>query len=614
MSDHLPILLKCTLYAATRGEQARRFHFENMWFIEPSCEEVVMSAWTSAFTTDVVKNLLVHINRCSAELSKWNYKTFGHVGTKIWKLEAQLHSQHDAPSRRRILGQIKEWRKKEEILWWQQARSDYLTYEDANTRWFHSRISRGKARSSISGLWDSEDLHLAIYLREWETIICCSRWLIGDGISLNVWEDRWLPRPFLFKPVTPRPESAAIAQVSDLIDRANGCWHETLVRQTFLPCDADIILDVSLCDTWPRDRLIWHYNSHGIFIVRSAYHLLLGDAHLNGGGSSFNCKELWKAIWGCSIPPRIKLFGWRACKGILHSALNISMRLPNFSMACSVCSHPEESDVHVILECPLANSIWEGVCFDMDLTATSFRTLLDCIDCARTRLDDDRFGEFLAVMWECCNVRNRFIFKNPDKNLYVLESNRFCSPLLHSSRANIARKLEPPPYRLVTTHAGCLKLNFDGGRIGDSFRGWGFVLRNQDDDVLLTGAKHGRYPASAAVEEARSCLHGLHCAYDFGARNIIVEGDYLAIIQALQARTTRDNIIGLFVCSILSFIEKFDFYAWSFVKREGNRVAHDLAHWQPLCLEGKLWESDAPESVLTRASDDMYGFLTSNLI
>lgn len=140
--------------------------------------------------------------------------------------------------------------------------------------------------------------------------------------------------------------------------------------------------------------------------------------------------------------------------------------------------------------------------------------------------------------------------------------------------------------------------------MGDSFWGWGFVLRNQDGDVLLAGAKHGRSPAGEATKQARSCLHGLHCAYNFGARNIIVE---------LQAKTTHDNTIGLFACNILSFIEEFDFLPWSFVKREGNR-AHALAHGQHLRLEGKLWESDVPEIVLNRASNDMYGFHASNLI
>jgi len=88
MSDRLSILLKCTPRAAIRGEQARRFHFEGMWFAKPSCNEIATSTWTSASTSDFVENLLARMDRCSTELSKWNHKTFGHVSTKIRKLEA----------------------------------------------------------------------------------------------------------------------------------------------------------------------------------------------------------------------------------------------------------------------------------------------------------------------------------------------------------------------------------------------------------------------------------------------------------------------------------------------------------------------------------------------
>ena len=67
-------------------------------------------------------------------------------------------------------------------------------------------------------------------------------------------------------------------------------------------------------------------------------------------------------------------------------------------MGCTVCGHPEESDTHAVLECLLAVNICEGCDFEEELWASRHRTLMDCIDKARTRLDNDRFGDFLAVM------------------------------------------------------------------------------------------------------------------------------------------------------------------------------------------------------------------------
>ena len=46
------------------------------------------------------------------------------------------------------------------------------------------------------------------------------------------------------------------------------------MRQIFLPIDAELILRIPLCSSWPADKLIWRYTSTGIFSVKSAYHLL----------------------------------------------------------------------------------------------------------------------------------------------------------------------------------------------------------------------------------------------------------------------------------------------------------------------------------------------------
>lgn len=46
----------------------------------------------------------------------------------------------------------------------------------------------------------------------------------------------------------------------------------------------------------------------------------------------------------------------------------------------------------------------------------------------------------------------------------------------------------------------------------------------------------------------------------------------------------------------------------------GSKFAHDLVHRQPICLNGKFWEADALEDILTRTSDDVYVYVNDNLI
>ena len=102
-----------------------------------------------------MENSLLRLSKCATALVEWNQTTFGVVGQQIRKLEHQLRTQTDALSWRNTLSLIRDCRKKEEILWWQQARSNYLKFGDSNTRWFHSIASMRRSRNEISRLRDA---------------------------------------------------------------------------------------------------------------------------------------------------------------------------------------------------------------------------------------------------------------------------------------------------------------------------------------------------------------------------------------------------------------------------------------------------------------------------
>jgi len=55
-------------------------------------------------------------------------------------------------------------------------------------------------------------------------------------------------------------------------------------------------------------------------------------------------------------------------------------------------------------------------------------------------------------------------------------------------------------------------------------------------------------------------------------------------------------------------------FVLSCLLRGGDMVAHDLAHLQPYSFNRKLWESDASETIVQRASDDMYAHINSTII
>ena len=63
-------------------------------------------------------------------------------------------------------------------------------------------------------------------------------------------------------------------------------------------------------------------------------------------------------IWSLDVPPRIKLFGWKVGVGGLATKANIARRIMSFSGNCDICGYLEDSDLHALFTCPIAQEIW----------------------------------------------------------------------------------------------------------------------------------------------------------------------------------------------------------------------------------------------------------------
>lgn len=66
------------------------------------------------------------------------------------------------------------------------------------------------------------------------------RWNIGNERRARIWADRWIPIPNSFMVVSPRPQSFKGELVEDLLDREYGRWNTNVVKNSFLPHEAEL--------------------------------------------------------------------------------------------------------------------------------------------------------------------------------------------------------------------------------------------------------------------------------------------------------------------------------------------------------------------------------------
>ena len=132
-------------------------------------------------------------------------------------------------------------------------------------------------------------------------------YLIGDGSSINVWLDPWVPWIQGFIPKLAQPAFVETPiMVSMLIDTTAHCWNESQVCYLFEAESTEAILSIPLAASRQEDKLIWVPNAKGEFTSKSTYNI--ANPHPNQSSLS---DKMWKNIWKIRVPERVKMLLWR---------------------------------------------------------------------------------------------------------------------------------------------------------------------------------------------------------------------------------------------------------------------------------------------------------------
>jgi hypothetical protein len=69
-------------------------------------------------------------------------------------------------------------------------------------------------------------------------------WRIGNGQKIKVWEDNWIPRSGLMRPLGAKPNTAPVSMASDLLLVDGQGWNVAKVNELFFEGDVEDILKI----------------------------------------------------------------------------------------------------------------------------------------------------------------------------------------------------------------------------------------------------------------------------------------------------------------------------------------------------------------------------------
>ena len=129
----------------------------------------------------------------------------------------------------------------------------------------------------------------------------------------------------------------------------------------------------------------------------------------------------------------------------------------------------------------------------------------------------------------------------------------------------------PPPSFLF-------KINVDGavdkatGKVGV-----GVIVRDKLGRVEAAMCRNLDAPLGAIETKSKAIEAGLSFAQDIGIQDVVVESDYLIMIQALKGTSAPPSMVSAVTQGVLDLNIGFNRVEFSHVKRQGNRPAHVLA-------------------------------------
>ncbi|GJN37087.1 hypothetical protein PR202_gb26009 [Eleusine coracana subsp. coracana] len=425
---------------------------------------------------------------------------------------------------------------------------------------------------------------------------------IGSGVSVDVWNDHWIPSNVSMKPIG-RLDTASANTVADLIKQREREWDVDKLKENFTPLDIDGILKIKLSNNLMEDIRAWAYEKNGVYSVRSAYRLLKDmqiaekDYAENSPASSEGPGQWWKHLWKMKVPPKVRIFWWRAIHEFLPAKSILSQRHIAKESFCPDCGNELESIYHTMFECTYAFRFWECI---KDLTSIK-PPLLHPDTWAKDLLvgqvckPDDK-ALIACCCWSLWTGRNSRRHGNETWSPY--KAAKFVTRMVDDVFQ--IHQNEPPKEKVIIgwrpPEVGYLKLNTDGAfYMMSSLGGTGAVLRNHEGTLVRAQARWYDHMEDASFAEALAVRDGMIMAKESGANRIIVESDCAVVLNMMATQERARSAISSIWHDVQELNTCFLSLNFCYTNRKANMAAHGCAKFATPGNAACNWESVAPD-------------------
>ncbi|XP_027150159.1 uncharacterized protein LOC113750373 [Coffea eugenioides] len=434
---------------------------------------------------------------------------------------------------------------------------------------------------------------------------------IGNGLSTDIWEDKWIVGNKEGRPSTTKPPECKVQKVQDLITHRR--WNRVVVLRTFNGRDAEKILSIPISLAGKEDSNFWIHSPTGQYTVNTGYKVLMKEKEIrerngyDGAGTSrhSSSKQMWTCLWKLNIKHKLKTFMWKCINNALPVNEVIFSRTQKGDPICKVCGEGVETVDHALLNCRQAKQVWQIAPVQWEGAREKqgcFKDWWNEIAGARSRqAGDEHLGLTVNILWQIWKSRNEWEFNNNQRHaLKTIQTAQeewieFCEVYKDKEQlstvetaANQFQGVEVEDAEVVQVKIAALR-NPNSNEVGI-----GVTAMSKGNVVVAAWAMHERSYNCPQLDEAEAIKLAMSKLVVKGWRKVIIQSCNKQLIQQICSGRASNIKLNTLVDDILSLKALFRMCSFCAISKVDNHISikvgdyalgiiHDEEWFNPLC-------------------------------
>lgn len=140
-----------------------------------------------------------------------------------------------------------------------------------------------------------------------------------------------------------------------LISYTEGKWAEEKLKLAFPQVEVEEILNIPINPTGGNDTRCWKWKRKGNYTVKTGYQVEMRTCSSQPNCSTNHMQCWWNKFWNLNVPPKVKIFIWRAAHDYIPTELNLPRHHVPVLGTCSLCNYYLANTCHSLFFCPSSN-------------------------------------------------------------------------------------------------------------------------------------------------------------------------------------------------------------------------------------------------------------------